>query len=156
MNPPDLRRIAVIDFEASSLGSASFPTEIGWAFIDEDGAIVSGACLIRPIAKWTRHADAWSAASERLTGITRDMLEQDGVTPREAMRRLLDAVGDRDLYSDAPPYDQHWLGLLADAAGLSISGRTIGDITSLMSQPAGPTPHRAEADARRWLEVGRS
>ena len=34
--------IAVIDVEASSLGSASYPTEIGWAIINDDGSIASG------------------------------------------------------------------------------------------------------------------
>jgi hypothetical protein len=33
-----LSRIAVVDLEASGLGSASYPTEIGWAIIQDDGA----------------------------------------------------------------------------------------------------------------------
>ena len=54
-----LSRIAVIDLEASSLGSSSFPTEIGWALLNDDGTIsTSGACLIRPAAKWTTFANA--------------------------------------------------------------------------------------------------
>ena len=40
-----LSRIAVIDLEASGLGSASFPTEIGWCVVHDDGSITSGACL---------------------------------------------------------------------------------------------------------------
>jgi hypothetical protein len=45
---PEMRRIAFIDLEASGLGSVSFPTEIGWGIIREDGSIESGSCLIRP------------------------------------------------------------------------------------------------------------
>jgi hypothetical protein len=155
--PAQLRRIAFIDLEASSLDSASFPTEIGWALIREDGSVESGACLIRPPANWTIYRNAWSAASERLTRITRDMLDRDGLPPSEAMRRLLDATGYRDLLSDEPDFDAHWLRMLADAAGTSIRGRNIGDAKKLIKETAAihglniefGERHRAEADARR-------
>ena len=38
---PDSRRIAFIDLEASGLGSASFPTEIGSAMVCADGRVES-------------------------------------------------------------------------------------------------------------------
>jgi hypothetical protein len=104
-------RIAFIDFEASSLGSASFPTEIGWAIITNDGSVESGSSLIRPPPKWTIFANAWSMASERLTGVTREMLDRDGLSPRDALTRFLEAVGARDLYTDEPDYDSHRLGV---------------------------------------------
>jgi hypothetical protein len=141
-----LSRIAIIDLEASGLGSASFPTEIGWAIIHEDGSITSGACLIRPAAKWTTFANAWSAASERLTGFTtfggedrrsgisREMLDRDGLAPREAVERFLEAVGDRDLFSDEPDFDQHWLGMLVDAAGIFLGARKLGDAKQLIGR----------------------
>jgi hypothetical protein len=74
-------RIAFIDLEASSLGSASFPTEIGRAIIRDDGSVASGSCLIRPPAKWTLYRNAWSVASEALTGITKAMLDRDDLPP---------------------------------------------------------------------------
>jgi len=157
-----LSRIAVIDLEASSLGSSSFPTEIGWALLNDDGTIsTSGACLIRPTAKWTTYANAWSAASERLTGITRDMLDRDGVSPREAAERFLAAVGDRDLYSDEVDFDRHWLTMLADGAGVSLGQRGLGDVKRLSERSTvaanEPPHHRAEADARRLaLALSRS
>lgn len=83
--PVELSRVAIIDLEASGLGSASYPTELGWAIINDDGSITSGACLIRPTAKWTTYGNAWSPTSERLTGITKEMLARDGVSPREAV-----------------------------------------------------------------------
>jgi hypothetical protein len=49
---PKFRRIAFVDMEASGLGSASFPTEIGWALVRDDGSVESGSVLIRPPARW--------------------------------------------------------------------------------------------------------
>jgi hypothetical protein len=72
----DFYRIAFVDLEASGLGSNSFPTEIGWAMISEDGSVESGSCLIRPTARWRMYSNAWSAASERLTGITKEILDE--------------------------------------------------------------------------------
>jgi hypothetical protein len=68
--PVPLSRIAVVDLEASGLGSTSYPIEIGWALLQDDGSITSGSCLIRPTATWLAYDSAWSAAAERLTGIT--------------------------------------------------------------------------------------
>jgi hypothetical protein len=94
-------RIAFVDFEASSLDSGSFPTELGWAFINiVDRRIRSGDWLIRPEPSWARPASAWSAASERLTGITRAVLDHEGIRSVEALERLLQAVRDRQLLSD--------------------------------------------------------
>jgi hypothetical protein len=128
------RRVALLDLEASGLGSASFPTEIGWAIIRDDGSVASGACLIRPQSKWTAYANAWSAASERLTAITREMLDRDGLPPVEVVKRFLAAVEDCELYSDEPDYDRHWLAMLVEAAGVSLGGRKLGDVKCLIEQ----------------------
>ena len=151
----DFDRIAFIDLEASGLGSASFPTEIGWAFVRQDGSIESGECLIRSVARWTIHANAWSATAERLTRITRDMLDRDGVPPVEAAARLLAAVKGRDLYSDQPDFDGHWLTMLFTAAEVPVGNLKLGDVARLIDQAGaileleGPSVHRAEADAQR-------
>ncbi len=143
-------RIAFIDFEASGLGSSSYPTELGWAIITEGGLDESSSCLIKPEPKWTL-VNAWSEASERLTGISRQMLEQDGLHPREVMERFLRFVGDRELFSDHPDFDAYWLAMLADAAGISIETHKIGNANRLIGSKLSPseTGHRAEADARR-------
>src|SRR5260370_21993492 len=106
-----LRRVVFIDLEASGLGSVSFPTEMGWALIVEDGSVESGSCLIKPPRRWTTYTNAWSATSERLTGITRGMLDSDGLPPSEALKLFLEAVGDRDLFTDEPGFDCHWLSM---------------------------------------------
>jgi hypothetical protein len=153
--PAEIQRVAFVDLEASGLGSIGFPTEVGWAFIRADGAIESGSVLIRPPVKWTMYRNAWSAASERLTGITREMLDRDGLPPSEALKGFIDAVGDRDVLSDEPDFDAHWLGMLADAARMSLDGRPIGDAEKFANQMGvilefdEPPLHRAEADARR-------
>jgi hypothetical protein len=120
---PNFRRIAFVDMEASGLGSASFPTEVGWALVRDDGSVESGSVLIRPPARWTRYTNAWSPASEALAGITREMLDREGLPPNDAAKRFLDAVGDRDLFSGEPEFDAHWLSMLTSAAAISL-GRT--------------------------------
>ncbi len=103
----DVTRVAFIDLGASGLGSASFPTEIGWALFREDGSIDSGSCLIRPAARWTIYQSAWSAAAERLTGITRELLDREGLPAGMALGRFLEAVRGRDLYSDQLDFDAY-------------------------------------------------
>jgi hypothetical protein len=44
---PNFQPIASVDMEASGLGSASFPTEIGWTLVCDDGSLESGSVLIR-------------------------------------------------------------------------------------------------------------
>lgn len=156
----DFSRVAFIDLEASGLGSNSYPTELGWAIISDKASVESFSCLIRPTSKWTLYSNAWSGASERLTGITRDMLERDGLRPDEVMQRFFQSVGDRELVSDEPDFDAHWLGMLATAAGMSLGNRKIADAKSLITQLGLPhhsgerggdllPRHRAEADSRR-------
>jgi hypothetical protein len=154
-----------IDLEASSLGSASFPTEIGWAWLDSSTGIVSsGSRLIRPTGSWVLYSSAWSAASERLTGITRAMLEREGVSPDEAMRQLIEVIGVRQPLSDAPGFDEYWLAMLAEAA--NAVPIKLGDARAVIRETASrtgikydeaeresPVRHRAEADARRLVQT---
>lgn len=146
-----LQQIAIIDLEASGFGSAGFPTEVGWAIFCGDNRVVSGSCLIRPVQSWLIYSNAWSSKSEELTGISRELLELEGLPPRQAMERFLQAVGERELFSDQPHFDAHWLSMLARAADSSIGTPQIKDLRALVAG-AGVRPrstaHRAEADAR--------
>jgi hypothetical protein len=64
--------------------------------------------------------------TERLTGLSQDMLDRDGLPPREAVERVLAAVRDRDLYSDEVDFDRQWLAMLFNAARLSLgSGESV-------------------------------
>src|SRR6185437_2797444 len=133
----------------------------------------SGSCLIRPTAKWLRVAGAWSGVSETLTGITKLLLEREGVPPTEAINRLLTATNGRDLFSNDPSFDQYWLEKLAEAADVDLNPRRLGDAKALFSKVANENPgltnvlpeaealaaesvsrqHRAEQDARRLAIV---
>src|SRR5690348_2060304 len=109
--------VVFVDCEASSLNSGSFITELGWAVVDPTmRRIHTGACLIRPLAKWLRISSAWDPVSEKLTGISKDMLEREGISPADAVTRFLSKIGDRPLFADEPPYDQFWIDQLFFAA----------------------------------------
>jgi DNA polymerase III epsilon subunit-like protein len=153
-----VRGIAFIDLEAAGLGSNGYPTELGWAVVHDDGSIISDSSLIRPTARWTTYTNAWSAASERLTGISREMLDRGGLRPIDVMRQFLAAVEGCELFSDEPDFDRHWLGMLAKAALVDLAGREIGDAKTLIGETGasegfkgdlGGPRHRAGPDARR-------
>jgi hypothetical protein len=56
------------------------------------------------------------------------------------------AVGDRQLLSDAPPFDQYWLDMLAEAAGMKATA--VGHVRTVLGDLTFDGPHRAEPDAR--------
>lgn len=166
--------VVFVDCEASSLNSGSFITELGWAVVrGHERRIHTGACLIRPLAKWLRVSNAWDPVSERLTGITKDMLEREGISPADAIIRFLSEVGNSDLFSDEPSFDQFWVEQLFEAAGVDLGGRKLGDAKKLIADTTAPhrdskaalaeaekvaslqvaTRHRAEPDARRMAIV---
>ena len=161
-------RLAFVDFEASGLGDASFPTEIGWACVS-GGTVISGSRLIRPQPSWLAAPAAWSPEAEKLTRISLELLDRDGVPVAEAAEAFSVATADRLLLSDNPAFDAHWLAMLLRAAGMPMIGIKMGDtikaidyasqrrrinhIDSMMFEIAiskdSPTRHRAEPDARR-------
>jgi hypothetical protein len=144
----------VVNLESSGVGRNSFPTDLGWAIASQDGGLEFTSWLIKPPARWTSKPDAWSAASERLTGITKEMLDAVGISPAQAMSRFLADVGHR-VYSSDPDFDCHWLTMLATAASVDIGHLQIGDARKLIEAArgiAGPKEgprHRAGADAMR-------
>ncbi|MFK4752417.1 3'-5' exonuclease [Oceanobacter antarcticus] len=115
----------IIDLEASGFGSGSYPIEIGYALEDR----MVNCCLVRPAPSW-RH---WSDDAEKIHGISRNMLEEDGLSPREVALRLNDALRGKTLYSDAWSYDSSWLGRLFDEAEL-IQRFRIETINRLLTQ----------------------
>ena len=158
---------AFYDCEASSL--VGFPIEIGWAYVDLPSMqIRSEAYLIRPPDHWWSDF-IWDPEAEKLHGIPRQTLLQDGYPPREVAGRLNEALKDRQLYSDSPPYDEPWLRSVFAEAGLlpafalsktsavgilgrlarakSIDSHTFQRINAAALQIE-PHRHRAEPDAR--------
>lgn len=159
---------AFLDFEATSLARDSAPIEVAWVF--EDGR--SESHLIRPAPGWRD----WSALAESVHRITRDQLAADGEPHSDVARRMVEALGDHQLYASAPTWDGKWLSILLTAAGIApdalvitstddamrdiaqsmlsdivppaILGRVVADIVARVSADFGsPQRHRALADA---------
>jgi hypothetical protein len=61
----------------------------------------------------------------------------------------------RDLYSDQPDFEAHWLAMLSDAAGWAVSDFNLTNVAQLFDDASAVqkfdarSVHRAEADARR-------
>lgn len=101
--------LAFLDFEASSLGKASYPIEVAWVF--EDG--VSETHLIRPAPDWTD----WDPAAQAIHGIARPVLEAQGEDHVAVAARMVEALAGHDLLASAPSWDGKWLSALLRAGG---------------------------------------
>lgn len=102
--------LVFIDFEASSLADKSFPIEVAWVF--EDGR--NRSTLLHPADGWTD----WSAAAEKIHGISRKQLEADGAPVSAIAKEMVDTLIGHELYASAPSWDGKWLSVLLRAAGL--------------------------------------
>jgi hypothetical protein len=100
-----------IDFEASCLprDGRSFPIEVGIA--DAQGAHRSW--LIKPHADWAGWT--WTREAERLHGISRELLERDGLPADVVLHELNILIGDRQVIADSW-LDATWLDTLCSAA----------------------------------------
>lgn len=143
-----------IDLEASGFGRGSYPIEVGIALPD-------GTChcmLIQPADEWNH----WDEEAERTHRISRYLLQQRGLPPREVATRLNALLGTQTVYSDAWGHDTSWLGKLYDVANVrqTFVLETARQLLSenqllhwnraretIMAQQSG-TRHRASSDAR--------
>lgn len=101
--------IAFLDFEASSLSDDSYPIEVGWVF--EDGKAAS--YLIKPAPDWTD----WSTESEQIHGLSRFVLENEGIAVEAVAKEMLQSLAGHDLFASAPSWDGKWLSVLLRRAG---------------------------------------
>lgn len=93
-----------IDLEASGLHAGSYPTEVGWCSHD----LTAGASmLIRPPPEWL--TGVWSPDAEAITGISRPLLEQRGIPPRDVALWLNKELTGTELFSDWSRGDGPWL-----------------------------------------------
>tara|TARA_Y100000588_G_scaffold306474_1_gene330186 strand:- start:496 stop:996 length:501 start_codon:yes stop_codon:yes gene_type:complete len=133
----------IIDLEASGFGRGSYPIEVGYAL--EDRQTVS--YLVKPASDWQH----WSEEAEQIHGISRDLLQEEGLTPREIALKMNENLRGKTLYSDAWSYDTSWMGRLFDEAGL-IQRFRIETINRIL------TPEQMEAwyDTKKdlWDEFG--
>ena len=121
-----------IDFEASSLRSASYPIEVAWN--RPDGTIE--AYLISPagIPRWMD----WSPEAEKLHGISRATLLTTGKPPAWICRRLHHQLTGTVVYSDEPDYDGAWLTELFAASYAGAPTFTIQSADDLLMRLLGP------------------
>lgn len=133
----------IIDLEASGFGRGSYPIEIGYALEDR----VVHSCLVKPVPEWQH----WSDEAEQIHGISRDLLQREGCSPREVALRLNDALRGKTLYSDAWSFDTSWLGRLFNEAEL-IQRFRLETINRLLS----PEQMEAWHDTKKslWCEMG--
>lgn len=153
----------MIDFEASCLPEygQSFPIEVAVARTDGD----SRAWLIRPADAW-KYWD-WSEEAEKLHGISRDMLEQEGLPLEQVVAEMSEFVHDCNVYADAD-LDQYWLEVLCHAAGSEVPfpvhylgefikkrGYTRAQVVSALDEAKDrlPKEHLAREDAKRLAMV---
>ncbi|MDT0684718.1 hypothetical protein RM543_18855 [Roseicyclus sp. F158] len=150
-------RVILIDFEASGLGSGTWPIEVGLAWV-EGTEIGSWSTLIRPSDTWD-HAE-WSEASAQLHNIPRDALE-DAPDAVGVARDLLERIEGCVLVSDAPGFDGWWLSRLFDlikaprprildfdaVAAEMTTDRGLDYVYERLERTK--TPHRAEGNAVR-------
>ena len=102
--------LEVIDIEASGLGSASYPIEVGIALADGS----QHSWLIRPVTEW----EHWCDQAQKIHGISREQLLEEGYSVQQVCEALNDLCGARDLHTDCWVYDNSWLHLLYVTAGI--------------------------------------
>ncbi len=95
-----------LDFEASSLASASYPIEVAWNL--PNGSIESYLISPAETSRWTD----WSLKAQEIHGISPDELVADGKIPAWVCRRMNEQLAGRIVYTDAPDYDGMWLAEL--------------------------------------------
>lgn len=138
--------LAFIDLEASGLGAASWPVEVGWGGVT--GAPT--AILIRPDASWNNAA--WDPEAEKLHGLSRDRLAREGAAISVVCEALNAALSGRAVYSDAPDWDSFWLYRLFATARIRQGFKILAFadlVTPMMGAHAEALVGEAEARAPR-------
>jgi|UPI00035D161D hypothetical protein len=105
--------ITVIDFEASGLGSDTYPIQVAWNI---GNTVFSHYINPDHVPAWQH----WSEQAELVHGIEREYLTRCGKHPRDVasiMNRLLHG---RTVYSDAVSFDRAWCERLFTAAGMKM------------------------------------
>lgn len=115
----------IIDIEASGLGSQSYPVEIAWASAPHYEVT---SHLIRPLPGWLAVESAWDRKAEKLHGLSRELLLEEGRCVYEVSEFILASFVGADLYSDSPEFDEHWLNMIIKHKKTSFSVRDIEDI----------------------------
>ncbi|MFT6091295.1 hypothetical protein [Sulfitobacter sp.] len=162
----DIKKFAMLDFEASSLSDNSWPIEVGISWIAER-KVETWSSLILPDPTWD--ISDWSSQSEEVHNIPLVSLKKAPEADRVALN-LIEKVAGRTLISDAPPFEQFWLKQLL-SVGAEVPPHVIEDYHAVsfalfdgfaldvlyekLERPI--VPHRAGPDSARlasgWLRA---
>lgn len=130
-----------MDFEASSLNSASYPLEVAWSLAD--GSVESHLISPAGVAGWSD----WEVKAQAVHGISRAELLAHGHAPAWVCRRLLEELGGaRVVYTDCPEFDRAWLTELFAAGGVAPPGFVLGNVYDLLVRMLCPA-------ACGWVQV---
>ncbi|HXG68392.1 MAG TPA: hypothetical protein VNO70_25075 [Blastocatellia bacterium] len=162
-----------LDFEASSLSSASYPIEVAWNL--EDGSIEDYLISPQHVQTWTD----WDPEAEKVHGISREELLLHGKPPSFICARMNQQLTGKVVYTDAPLFDGAWLSRLFSACGdrkpgfelrhidellvkmicPEIAGRTYGlikiDALKQEARRQKPRQHRAAWDVEYLIQLWR-
>ncbi len=165
--------VVFADVEASSLDldKGSFPVEIGWCLDDDAGP---DSFLISPSGEWDTEF-GWSPVSQAIHGLRLDDLYREGIDVHEAVQRLEVVFAGRVVASDNPAFDDHWIGMVYEAARhpRSWTVMPLDDVYTLAAaagqvdaatlvraihavEAIHPHPHRAAPDAFRMARKVRA
>lgn len=128
----------LIDIEASGLHFDAWPLEIALLCAGQ-----LHSWLIRPETHWQH----WSEDAQALHGISRDILQEQGL-PAKAVAMQLNqvlAASNGLVYSDACQWDEDWLNTLFHATG-EIRQFHVLPIDDLLSEAQQERLHQARAD----------
>ncbi len=100
---------SIIDIEASGFGSHSYPIEVGVVLYNGKRY----CSLILPHSSWQH----WSVKAEKLHGISRKSLLENGKPITQVCDELNTLLRDHTLYSDAWAHDISWLQRLFEYGG---------------------------------------
>lgn len=155
-----------LDFEASGLGTNSYPIEVAWSLPSAE----IECYLIQPHTEWINEV-AWDSAAERLHGIPFASLKREGREPVWVCERMNAQLTDQVVFCDALPYDLFWLQRLFEAADdspafrlaslqdycfdLGLGPRQYQILGEKARKRSGAKVHRADVDVRYLIELYR-
>lgn len=115
----------IIDIEASSLGSNSYPIEVGFVL----GNGTKFCTLIKPADDW----QDWDISAEQTHKISRNTLMMHGKPIKEVAQTLNEMLEGLTLYSDGWAVDKPWLTKLFFRAGLTMAF-TVSPLEMILSE----------------------
>lgn len=110
MNTVSNISLICMDLEASGLGPRSYPIEVAWKCAATGE---SDSFLINPESAYGWND--WDPVAAEIHGISREELKEEGISVREACKRLNQFLGDREVISDALEFDYFWMRRLFEA-----------------------------------------